>query len=287
VVRYSCRIVSHPPLPDLAQRVATASNRKLLTAIPGGLLEKSGIHPVSGYPSNAVSNSLVRSRYSIATTDFWLVLWQFLNRPTAPRIVQPVPAWKYLSYMTAQVMLATAIAVACFTAGRFFPMSAPLPNGGPALILGGTAVPAAMQMPTQSETATETATEPQPPTSAAQPGGSDHGLTLPEFTAWTASNDPSHLRYAYTLVNTGPRFVGKATLRLGGTRGGNRQVQEYPGPLDNQQLNLNVRRFLKAEGQVDLPPGFIAQTLQLQLQGPDQVLLSKVAVVRPPALPMH
>lgn len=220
-----------------------------------------------------MDTSLAHSKHSAFVKTLWQVLHARLTHPTPLIIRSPVPAWKYWGHFAGRALLSTLVAVACFSIGRYFPVSEATPVASPQLAL---TYPSVTDQPANTDIPPVAAA----PTDEPQDTVNNNGLTVQNLAAWNQANDSNRLRYEYTLVNNGQRFVGKATLLLGGHFGGSHDVLEYLGGPSDPKFNLNVSRFLKMEGSISVPAGFTPQTLQLRLSEPSGLRVHHVAAVR-------
>jgi hypothetical protein len=220
-----------------------------------------------------MNTSLAHSKHTAFVKTLWHMLHARLTQPSAPVILPPVPAWKYWSRVAGHALLSILAAVACFSAGRYFPVSETTPLSSPQTALTAPAGPDLLANGDLRQ-------EGPAPADVPQDSGLNKGLAVQNLVAWNQTGDSSRLRYEYTLVNHGPRFVGKATLLLGGLVDGSHDVLEYPGDPNDPKFNLNVSRFLKMEGSIAVPAGFAPQTLQLRLSDPSGPRVHHVTVVR-------
>jgi len=194
------------------------------------------------------------------------------------------PLWLRLLRRAAVVGGVLLMCAAAFRIGQHYPLpaTAEAPQASPAPeaaapqnnpVVASAATPTAA--PAQGLPAANLATTPGPD-AAAQETARD-GL---ELKGARLSLDPANgeqLRYRLTLANTGRRFNGSLRFTFEGEREGKAEQWRYPanGAMPDPKLQVEVSRFLKTEGVIALPSGFVPRTATVDLLEPEGVRLSK------------
>jgi hypothetical protein len=104
------------------------------------------------------------------------------------------------------------------------------------------------------------------------------GIQIQTFTLKPDAAVPGKLEYELELANNGPKLIGEMKLVVQGEMDGKPMIWTYPDdarPTD-QHIRLNVSRYLKTGGAVQLPSKFVPQKAALKLQQETGLRASRV-----------
>lgn len=104
------------------------------------------------------------------------------------------------------------------------------------------------------------------------------GLHIQTFILKADALVPGKLAYELELTNSGAKLVGEMKLVIQGELEGKSTTWTYPDdarPTD-QHIRLNVSRYLKTSGALQLPSKFMPQKAALKLQQENGVRASRV-----------
>ena len=107
------------------------------------------------------------------------------------------------------------------------------------------------------------------------------GLQIQTFTLKPDAVIPGELDYELVLANNGGKLVGEMKLVVQGEMDGKPMVWTYPDdarPTD-QHIRLNVSRYFKTAGAVQLPSRFVPQRAALKLQQENGLRASRVVQI--------
>lgn len=200
------------------------------------------------------------------------------------------PLWLRLLRRAAVVGGVLLLCAATFRIGQHYPLTATAeaPQPAPAAPVAEAAVP---QNKPVAANAASPATAPGPslPTAPSADQATTPGLDAAaqetnrdglELKGARLSLDPANgeqLRYRLTLANIGRRFNGSLRFTFTGEREGKAEQWRYPanGAMPDPKLQVEVSRFLKTEGVIALPSGFVPRAATVDLLEPEGVRLSK------------
>ncbi len=107
------------------------------------------------------------------------------------------------------------------------------------------------------------------------------GIQIQTFTLKPDAVVPGELDYELVLANNGAKLIGEMKLVVQGEMDGKPMVWTYPDdarPTD-QHIKLNVSRYLKTAGAVQLPSKFVPQKAALKLQQDNGLRASRVVQI--------
>jgi hypothetical protein len=197
----------------------------------------------------------------------------FAQMPPSIVITEPVPRWKVWVQQTLRIAFLSLFCAVSFYAGVLYGRYPQTGAAAPA-----TVAPKKASLPA----------EPVVPVVAQQPASpalpalmlEPRALEGLQIQSLRLSGDPTvsgRLRYEFELLNEGRLYEGNFEFMLQGQQEG--RVQQWAFPAASQAGNaayrLRVARYLKMDGTIQLPPGFMPQAVVLSLREPAGVRASR------------